>query len=265
MVDKNLSRWFKENISGADDVSFSNGVYTFRQGYYYRSGGSSGSFAQRISDQLKSLGFKFELINHDDQWRPFKGGASLKAQSHFWAAFKIKDREKTMDEKEEAKKKAKAVKEAKEPDQEFDTHGPNPFNSSSIESGSQLEQLRQEFAYVCGQTHVTVNVAVTKIRKILSQYNIFIVGDLPRFAEDEGEYFFAIYKHDSDVRIWDFDKEGNFSVPPPVPAPHFNDEPATYLYVAFELSPTGFFHVDIQIITEEELDDLIGDDEVEEF
>lgn len=158
----------------------------------------------------------------------------------------------------------KNIKEFKEPDQEFDAHGPNDFNSSSIASGSHLEQLRQEFAYLAGQPQVTINVAITKIRKILAQYNIFIDHDLPRFAEDSGEYFFQVYQHDSDIRIWEKDK-GEIYGKPYKEAPTYVDQDNFYLYLVFELNPRGFFDVMAQIVSEDELSEIVGDDEIEDF
>lgn len=149
--------------------------------------------------------------------------------------------------------------ESKEVDQEFVSHGPNEFNNMSINSGSQLEQLRQEFSYLAAQSHVTVNIAVTKIRKILAQHNIFIENDFPRFAEDEGEYFFTLLQHDSDIRVWEFDNDEDPN------APKYYEQPEMYLYLYFMLNATGFFNIEAKVVNYDELVAIVGEDEVEDI
>lgn len=66
-----------------DVVSVKNGIYTARWGYFFSSRRSSEQFAEFV----KRCGF--EVIDHGDHWTPFRGGASVSQQSHFWVKFKV--------------------------------------------------------------------------------------------------------------------------------------------------------------------------------
>lgn len=86
---KITSTWLMENITGVESASKRNGEFTVRKGYFYRAGGSSERFEQSVSAQLDRLGIKHTIIDNGDQWAPFKGGASVANQSHYWVKFNI--------------------------------------------------------------------------------------------------------------------------------------------------------------------------------
>lgn len=68
-----------------DTVSVKNGIYTIRFGYFFTSGRTSQHFADRVTQA------GFEVIEHDNHWTSFRGGASVAQQSHFMVKFKVKE------------------------------------------------------------------------------------------------------------------------------------------------------------------------------
>jgi hypothetical protein len=75
---------------GADDVKKNkDGSHRFYRGFFYRSGSSSGH-AKNISKGLESYGIKHDVVDHGTQdYKPFKGGASVRSQNHHWVDIKI--------------------------------------------------------------------------------------------------------------------------------------------------------------------------------
>jgi hypothetical protein len=70
------------------------GNYVFRKGYFYRpSKMDPADWAEMISQKMKELGIDNTVIESDDIWKPFKGGASLKAQSHYLAKIRVNNSE----------------------------------------------------------------------------------------------------------------------------------------------------------------------------
>lgn len=67
------------------------GNFIFRQGYYYRMGMDSDKFADRVKKELSNAGFNVEIIDHGDHFASFRGGASIKASSHFWVKARVMD------------------------------------------------------------------------------------------------------------------------------------------------------------------------------
>ena len=68
-----------------DVVSVKNGVYTARFAYFFTSGRTSQHFADLVSRA------GFEVLEHENNWTPFRGGASVSQQSHFMVKFKVKE------------------------------------------------------------------------------------------------------------------------------------------------------------------------------
>ena len=81
-----------KNAVHADQIGRNkDGNYVFRKGYFYRNGMDSDKWAQRVADQLAKAGLKATLIDSYDHWAAFRGGAGVKASSHFAAIFRIED------------------------------------------------------------------------------------------------------------------------------------------------------------------------------
>lgn len=81
----------RDNVSSDDMTKHGDGTVTFRRGYFYRHGETSDKWAGRVSDQLNKAGIKHTVLDHDDvnPYKAFKGGASVKSQSHFAARVKL--------------------------------------------------------------------------------------------------------------------------------------------------------------------------------
>lgn len=69
-------------------VKKSKAVFTVGKGYFYRTS-SLTTFKDKIEAALSAHGIKFEYIDHGDKWKPFKGGANLWSQSHYYYSFRI--------------------------------------------------------------------------------------------------------------------------------------------------------------------------------
>lgn len=80
-----------DHLIGADQISKDKeGHHTIYQGFFYRSGSTSEGHANRISKGLDKLGIKHTVVDHGTQdYRPFRGGASVKTQNHHWVKVKI--------------------------------------------------------------------------------------------------------------------------------------------------------------------------------
>lgn len=85
-----VDRIIKDTIM-ADQISKDReGNYIFRKGYYYRpSKMSPDDWAEKISKRLQEAGINNSIVDLGDIWKPFKGGASLKAQSHYYVKIKV--------------------------------------------------------------------------------------------------------------------------------------------------------------------------------
>jgi len=66
------------------------GSHRFYRGFFYRSGSTSEGHAKKVSNQLNAYGIKHDIVDHGTQdYKPFKGGASVKTQNHHWVDVKI--------------------------------------------------------------------------------------------------------------------------------------------------------------------------------
>jgi hypothetical protein len=88
---KSILTILKEEVM-ADMISKTkSGTYMFRKGYFYRHGDTAEGFAVRVESDLKRLGFITTLIDVGDHYADFKGGAGVKANSHFYVEFDLKE------------------------------------------------------------------------------------------------------------------------------------------------------------------------------
>lgn len=68
-----------------DQVTKRGTTYTARRGYYYRHGQTAQGFVNKVLDAIPGV----KIIDSGDIWKPFKGGASLAQQSHFYVTFEL--------------------------------------------------------------------------------------------------------------------------------------------------------------------------------
>ena len=66
-------------------VSYYKGVWTVREGYFYRHGRSEDKVALRVLGIFPEA----KIVDKGDHWATFNGGASIKASSHFWVKFTV--------------------------------------------------------------------------------------------------------------------------------------------------------------------------------
>ena len=79
----------RDNIS-VDEISKDReGNLIFRRGFFYTNNGSAEQFAARIDNELTNLNIPHTIVDKGQVWRPFKGGATTKSQSHWWVKVKI--------------------------------------------------------------------------------------------------------------------------------------------------------------------------------
>ena len=64
-------------------------TFIFRKGFYYTFGNTSEKFANDIVDQIIVLGYSADIIDSNEIRKPFRGGATVKNSSHFYAKIKI--------------------------------------------------------------------------------------------------------------------------------------------------------------------------------
>lgn len=82
---------FLSAISNAEDIQkHKDGTHTFRRGFFYRHGSTSEGMATKLSMVLNGLGIKHDVVAHGTQdYKPFRGGASVRTQNHHWVKIRI--------------------------------------------------------------------------------------------------------------------------------------------------------------------------------
>lgn len=70
----------------ADSLSQSAGVWTARRGFFYTHGKTSADFVGRIKEALPEA----EIVDSGTVDKPFRGGGSTAANSHWWVKFRVK-------------------------------------------------------------------------------------------------------------------------------------------------------------------------------
>ena len=84
MVSRKMLEEIKWN-TGADDISLSKDIITVRRGFFYTMGKTADDYVQRV---LKAYP-KAKIIDSGEVWRTFRGGASVRTQSHWFVKFKL--------------------------------------------------------------------------------------------------------------------------------------------------------------------------------
>jgi hypothetical protein len=80
-----------DHVGVSDEVKRNkDGSHRFYRGFFYKSGSTSEGHAKKVSNQLNAYGIKHDVVDHGTQdYKPFKGGASVKTQNHHWVDIKI--------------------------------------------------------------------------------------------------------------------------------------------------------------------------------
>ena len=67
-----------------------NGDIVVRRGYFYRNGKTAEDLERHVRNLLDQAGFegKYHIVESGDMWKPFKGGASVANQSHWFTVIR---------------------------------------------------------------------------------------------------------------------------------------------------------------------------------
>ena len=66
-----------------------NGEYVTRREFFYSRGHDSSKEAQNVADALNKAGIKHTITDHQEHWKPFRGGASTRTSSHWAVHFRV--------------------------------------------------------------------------------------------------------------------------------------------------------------------------------
>lgn len=93
-----------DHLIGADAIKQKkDGTTRIGRGFFYRSGSTSDGHAERISKGLDEIGVKHKVLDHGTQdYKPFKGGATIWSQNHHWVDVKIHPGQKIEESLDEA-------------------------------------------------------------------------------------------------------------------------------------------------------------------
>lgn len=72
---------------GFDTISKKAGVITGRRQFYYRSGGSSQKYVDRILAKYPNA----KIVDHGEHYAPFRGGSSTANSSHWYVKFSLEE------------------------------------------------------------------------------------------------------------------------------------------------------------------------------
>ncbi len=71
-----------------DSYSLKNGVFTVRKGFFYTMGKTSQDYVNQVERTFPSA----KILDHDEIWKAFRGGANLANQSHFYVKFTFEEK-----------------------------------------------------------------------------------------------------------------------------------------------------------------------------
>ncbi len=77
-------------LSDPDTLTASKGIFTLRREYYWRPKKEPLEAFTPTIEKLAAAGITIEVIETGDKWASFKGGQSVKKNSHYWMKFKTK-------------------------------------------------------------------------------------------------------------------------------------------------------------------------------
>jgi hypothetical protein len=72
-----------------DSISQKNGVFTVRRGFFYTGGFTAEGYAAKVKAAFPNA----TILGCGEVWKPFRGGAGVAAQSHWWVKFEVVEQE----------------------------------------------------------------------------------------------------------------------------------------------------------------------------
>ena len=79
----------KLGINDPESLTKYRGVYTYRVGFFYTFGRDHRTIRDNLVAALNKAKIDFVIIDSGEQWKPFRGGDTLKQGSHWWVKFSI--------------------------------------------------------------------------------------------------------------------------------------------------------------------------------
>ena len=79
----NLKNFEIKDMIAADTLSQKDGVYTARWGFFYKNGMTSETCKEKVFAAFPGT----RILEHGEVHKPFRGGASVANQSHFFVKF----------------------------------------------------------------------------------------------------------------------------------------------------------------------------------
>jgi len=81
----------RENVIGADSVSHKDGIFTVRNEFFFTHGHTAEDFAQRVKQSLETPRLAVEIVAQGTEYKPFRGGAGVAKNSHWWVKFRVNE------------------------------------------------------------------------------------------------------------------------------------------------------------------------------
>ena len=91
MITPEIKKLIKENLYSADKITFkSDGTVEALRSFYYRMGKSAEDFEKDVKEELSKADIKIQVIKSGEEFRPFRGGAGIRKNSHWYVIFRVK-------------------------------------------------------------------------------------------------------------------------------------------------------------------------------
>ena len=87
---KQLTAKALSEMISSDSLTKSQGVFVARRGFFYTKGYTAQDFSAYVTSILRQNGIEINVEEAGEVWKPFKGGASLAQQSHWYVRFTVK-------------------------------------------------------------------------------------------------------------------------------------------------------------------------------
>ena len=86
MTNKEIRQTLQDHFGDEPgSVSYYRGTWTVREGYFYRHGRTEDGVEAEVLEIFPEA----KIVGKGDHWAAFRGGASMKASSHFWVEFTV--------------------------------------------------------------------------------------------------------------------------------------------------------------------------------
>ena len=84
MTIRAMAKALRARFTGEGQVSVSNGTIVVREGFFYRHGRDACDHTLNVERAVVALSLPLHPVKDGEVWKSFKGGASLRASSHWY-------------------------------------------------------------------------------------------------------------------------------------------------------------------------------------